>query len=99
MGDGMGDFAFWIAIAASQLVFWPAVSPIFKAVADRIRARGAVPAELEARLAALEARGPVTGETDAMHQRLLELEERVDFAERLLTQQRDVDRLAAGEEV
>jgi hypothetical protein len=42
--------------------------------------------ELEHRVAELE----------AGHGRLLELEERLDFTERLLTRQRDADRLAAG---
>ncbi len=42
--------------------------------------------EVRERLASLEARSPVTGETDLVAQRLLELEERVDFTERLLTQ-------------
>lgn len=48
--------------------------------------------ELEARVSALELRSPVTGETDLVAQRLLELEERVDFAERLLTQSRQDSR-------
>ena len=35
----------------------------------------------------------LTGETDAVHQRMLELEERLDFTERLLAQQREPERL------
>ena len=42
--------------------------------------------DLEHRVRQLEDRGPVTGETDLVAQRLLELEERLDFAERLLTE-------------
>lgn len=51
--------------------------------------------ELRERVACLEARGPVTGETDLVAQRLLELEERVDFAERLLTQDRSLSEAVA----
>jgi hypothetical protein len=43
--------------------------------------------QLEARLAALEASRPRTGEVDLQHERLAELEERLDFTERMLTQQ------------
>jgi len=49
-------------------------------------AAGATPADIDDRLAALE---EATG-------RLAELEERVDFAERMLTRQREADRLDAG---
>lgn len=88
-----GEFAMWIAIGAGQLAFWWALSPIFRAAADRIRSRGrpeieggeARIAELEARLDRMEHRAPVTGEVEAQDQRLAELEERLDFTERLLT--------------
>jgi hypothetical protein len=35
------------------------------------------------------------GEVDDLQRRLTEVEERLDFAERLLTKQRDADRLAS----
>ncbi len=41
---------------------------------------------LRARLDAIEQRGLTSGEVDAQYSRLAELEERVDFAERLLAQ-------------
>lgn len=82
--DGQGWF--WIAIGIINVAFWSAVAPVFKALADRIRGGAEVPAGIEARLAALEAARPVTGETDAFYHRITDLEERLDFAERLLSQ-------------
>ncbi len=92
MGDGIGDFAFWIAIGVINIAFWTAMSPLIKALADRVRG-GAVPSGLEARLEALEATRPITGETDAVYQRMVELEERLDFTERLLAQGREPARI------
>jgi hypothetical protein len=53
---------------------------------------GSYPAD---RIAELEHR---VGELEARESRVLELEERLDFAERLLAQQRDPSRLGAGEQ-
>ena len=50
-------------------------------------------AELQGRIEALEARSPITGETDLVHQRVVELEERLDFAERMLARQGEPARL------
>lgn len=64
--------------------------PIGKALAERISGRGrdTVPAaEIEACLA----------EVEQLRGRVLELEERVDFAERLLAQPGEAARLPAGE--
>jgi len=91
--SGEGEFAMWLAIGAGQVALWVAVSPLFRAWADRIRARGrpeiaggeARIAELEARLERLEGNVPVTGEVEAQDHRLADLEERLDFAERVLT--------------
>lgn len=88
-----GEFAMWLAIGAGQVAFWVAMSPIVRAWADRIRAKGRPEiaggeeriAELEARLERMEGRAPITGEVEAQYQRLAELEERLDFTERLLT--------------
>ena len=81
-----GQVAFWGAAALFGIGFWVSVAPVIRAFADRIR--GHASGDLEARIAALEARSPITGETDAVHQRVLELEERLDFPERLLAQAR-----------
>ncbi len=92
----MGELGMWLAIGAGQIAFWIAISPLIKALADRLYRKGGAPVErlehLEARLAAIEGRAPVTGEVELQQERLAELEERVDFAERLLTQQSGVPR-------
>lgn len=93
MGDGIGDFAFWIAVGAMGIGFWVAMTPLIKALADRVRGPGRIPADLEARIEALEATRPITGETDAVYHRMAELEERLDFAERLLAQEREPARI------
>jgi len=86
-----GEFAMWVAIGVGQLAFWYAMSPLIKAFAERISRRGGPSHErleqVEARLAALEGRAPITGEVELQQERLTELEERLDFTERLLTQQ------------
>jgi hypothetical protein len=97
MGDTAGAFAFWLMVGASSVAFWWAMSPIIRALADRISGRGRLPDDLEARLQALESRSPVTGETDAVYHRLVELEERLEFAERMLAQTRSEGALPPGE--
>jgi hypothetical protein len=47
------------------------------------------------RRAALESAG-VEAELERMRERIVELEERLEFTERLLTQQREAQRLAGG---
>lgn len=89
MGDGVGDFAFWIAIGVGQVAFWSAMSPLIKALARRIEHKTNPGDErmlaLEERLAEMEHRGLTSGEVEAQLTRLAEVEERIDFAERLLT--------------
>ena len=92
-----GEFAMWIAIGAGQIAFWIAMTPIIKAFAERISRKGGGPTadrleHLEARLAVLEGRSPNTGEVELQHERLAELEERLDFTERMLTQQSGAQR-------
>ena len=89
----LGEFAMWVAIGAGQVAFWIAMYPLITSLAERIRGRGAPAAELHARIEALEARSPITGETDLVHQRVAELEERLDFAERMLARQGEPARL------
>lgn len=94
MGDGVGAFAFWIAVAVVGATFFGAATPLFKAWGDRIRGGGGHSADLERRIEALEAGRPVTGETDAVYRRIAELEERLEFAERLIAQgRREPDRV------
>jgi hypothetical protein len=67
------------------VVLWP----LIRAVARRIEA-GAVTAGAQAEIESLRER---VGVLEAAQPRLGELEERLDFAERLLAQQREPDRL------
>jgi len=72
-------------------------SPVGRAVADRIRGKhgvGADTEELRAELA--EQREAQAEELQRMRQEVGELAERLDFAERLLAQQRDPQRIARG---
>lgn len=78
-----GEFAMWLAVGMGQLAFWGAMYPVLRGWGRRIEGKGAARA-LEGRLAALEARGAETGETELLAHRIMELEERLDFAERLL---------------
>lgn len=63
--------------------------PLGKALADRIAGRRP---EVPSR----EDGDHVSAELDEMRQRLSELENRVDFAERLLAKGRDADRVGPG---
>lgn len=73
-----------IFIFGGGTAFLLAISPIGKAVAERIRSHGAVPMPDPELLA----------EVDALRRDVTELQERVDFAERLLAQ--TPDRQAVG---
>ena len=75
-------------------LFLLAISPVGKAVAERIRRSGgaALPEEVRAELDAL--RSEVVGEVQQLRTEVSDLSERMDFAERLLAKQRDAERLA-----
>jgi Tfp pilus assembly protein PilO len=75
-----------LLVIAVTIVLWP----LARALARRLEGRGAVDAALRAEMEQLHHR---LGEVDAMQVRLAEMEERVDFAERLLAQSREPDRL------
>ena len=81
MGDGIGDFAFWLAIGLAGLGL--TFGPIGTAVARWIESKSHHgPRELD------EAVSSRLAEVDAMAHRLMELEERVDFTERMLVEAR-----------
>ena len=61
--------------------------PLVGALSDRISGRAARASEFEARLARLEEEVVAAGDASTAGQRLMELEERLDFTERLLAQQ------------
>ena len=66
--------------------FLLSISPVGRAVADRIRARGAVPLQDPELLA----------EVDALRRDVNELQERVDFTERLLARSQDRQQVGQG---
>jgi hypothetical protein len=66
--------------------FLLSISPIGKAIAERIRSRGAVPMHDPELLA----------EVDSLRRDVSELQERVDFAERLLSQSQERPQVVKG---
>jgi Tfp pilus assembly protein PilO len=67
------------ALAASVIILWP----LMRAFARRVEGKGTGDAALRAEVDQLQAR---LSEVDTLHHRIAELEERVDFTERLLAQ-------------
>ena len=66
MGDGIGAFSFWLAMGGIGCTAMWAISPVLKAVADRISGGNADRiAELESRIVHLEERGLTSGEVEA----------------------------------
>lgn len=76
-----------IFVLGGGTCFALSLSPVGRALADRIRSKGAPPAVDPELLA----------EVDAMRQELSELQERVDFTERLLARQQDRVQVTKGE--
>jgi hypothetical protein len=85
-----GEFAMWLAVGGTSVGLLTLLHPLVRAWARRIEG-GTASAEQLARLDALEQQGMTSGEVDLTRQRLAELEERLDFAERLLGQARSAD--------
>jgi Tfp pilus assembly protein PilO len=73
-------------------------SPIGRALAERIRGKAGSPGGEELRAEFGEQHELVLEEVRQVHREVAELAERVDFAERMLAQQREVPRLAPGSE-
>jgi Tfp pilus assembly protein PilO len=76
--------------------FLLAISPVGRAIADRIRYGATGSDEVLRRLQ--ETQQAILEELDSLRQAVAELEERMDFAERLLTRQREAGRLVPGGE-
>lgn len=70
------------ALAAAVTILWP----VARAFARRLEGKGSGDAALKAEVEQLHNR---LGEVDLLHSRVAELEERVDFTERLLAQTHD----------
>lgn len=95
----LGEFAMYAAMGATSIAALVVISPIFKALAHRIggiKAADETLQLLEGRIAMLEDRGSVSGEVESQHARIAELEERLDFAERMLAERADVAQLPKG---
>ncbi len=88
---GAGELAMFLAIGAAAvgLLFGPIGSAIGRRLGGRSEP-GDAQAEIE------EVRARVTDEVDDLRSRLAEVEERLDFAERLLAQGGQVDQLPGG---
>jgi hypothetical protein len=71
-----------VVMAAFTIVLWP----IARALARRLEGRGSVDAALHAEVEQLRHR---IGEVDALQVRMAELEERLDFTERLLVRSQE----------
>jgi hypothetical protein len=74
------------ALTATVIILWP----IMRAFGRRLEGRGAADPALRADVEQVHAR---LAEMDTLQARVSELEERVDFTERLLAQNREPDRL------
>jgi hypothetical protein len=92
LNDGGPPIILFIVIAAltaTVIILWP----IMRAFGRRLEGRGGQDAALKADIDHLHAR---LGEVDALQSRVLDLEERLDFAERLLAQGEPPGRLGAS---
>jgi hypothetical protein len=79
------------ALAATVIILWP----IMRAFGRRLEGKGVGDAALRTEVEQLHQR---LGEVDTLHSRVAELEERVDFTERLLSQAHDTQgRIIRGE--
>jgi len=83
------DMAVVVLLLGAGLMLAALIWPLIKAIARRIEG-GAAGAEVQAELEGLRER---VRQLEEMQPRMLELEERVDFTERIVAQGRDPDRL------
>lgn len=85
-----------VLIFGGGAVFLLAISPIGRAIADRIRS--GVPAAGDESVHRLqETQQALLEDLEAVRQELSEVQERLDFTERLLAQHRDAPRVGPGE--
>jgi Tfp pilus assembly protein PilN len=75
-----------LVMTACTIVLWPLV----RALARRLEGRGGQDAALRGEVEHLQQR---LGEVDQLQLRIADLEERLDFTERMLAQSREPDRL------
>jgi hypothetical protein len=79
------------ALTATVIILWP----IMRAFGRRLEGRGSADPALKADIDHLHTR---LGEVDSLQARILELEERVDFTERLLAQSHDAPKGIRGDD-
>jgi hypothetical protein len=94
----MEDILAIVFLFGGGSIFLLAISPIGRAIADRIRG-GSVgagaPEETVRRLQ--DTQQAILDDLEGLRQEVGEIQERLDFTERLLAQQREAGRLALGE--
>jgi hypothetical protein len=93
----MEDILAIVFIFGGGSIFLLAISPIGRAIADRIRGGsvgGGAPEETVRRLH--ETQQAILDDLEGVRQELGEVQERLDFTERLLAQQREAGRLPLG---
>jgi hypothetical protein len=83
------DIAVVVLLLGVGLMFATLIWPLIKAIARRIEG-GAASADVQAELEGLRER---VRQLEEMQPRMLELEERVDFTERIVAKSREPDRL------
>jgi uncharacterized protein involved in exopolysaccharide biosynthesis len=90
--SGAGELAMFLAIGAAAvgLLFGPIGSAVARRIVGRAEPDDGHLAEIE------EMRARVTDEVEDVRNRLAEVEERLDFAERLLAHGRQTDQLPEG---
>jgi hypothetical protein len=88
-----GIFAIFFIFGGGTL-FLLAISPVGKALAERIRRQGGAALSEDVRAELEQFRAELAGEVEELRTEVSELSERMDFAERLLAKQRPAERLA-----
>ena len=92
----MEDILAIVLIFGGGTLFALSMSPVGRAIADRIRGgKAALPDEALDELR--DSQMALADDVDAVRQELVELGERLDFAERLLAARREQERLPGGE--
>jgi len=91
----MEDILAVVFLFGGGTLFLLSISPIGRAFADRIRARGQGGSDVRSELA--EHKEAFERELEAVRREVAELAERVDFAERLLAKNREGQRIGPGQ--
>lgn len=93
----MEDILAVVFLFGGGTLFLLSISPIGRAFADRIRARGQGGGASDVRSELAEHKEALERELEAVRREVAELAERVDFAERLLAKNREGQRIGPGQ--